>query len=67
MLLDKAQGDVQIGGHEAFVDIDGNAAAGFPQPAMLFKRPCVMVDDAIFGRNFRPQNGMDLACGGGAM
>ena len=67
VLLDKAEGDVQLGRHEAFVNVDGDAALCFSQPAMLGKRARIVVDDAIPGRDLFAQNGLDFGWGGFAM
>ena len=48
VLLDEAQGDVQVGRHEPLVDIDRDAPLRGSQPAMFGQHPGIVVDDPIF-------------------
>jgi hypothetical protein len=67
VLLNEAEGDVQVGGHEALVDVDRRAAAGSAQVAMLGERLGVVADDAVLCRNLRADDGVDLVRRGAAM
>jgi hypothetical protein len=51
---------VQFGRHEAFVNVDRDTALCFSQPAMLGKRPGIMIDDAVPGRDLLAQDGFDF-------
>ena len=60
VLLHKAERDVQIGGHEALVNINRGPASRRAQRAMRRKVACVVARHAIFVRNLRPQNYVEL-------
>jgi len=58
---------VHFGRHEAFVNVDRDTALCFSQPAMLGKRPSIMIHDAVPGRDLFAQDGFDLGWGGFAV
>ena len=67
MLLDEAKRDVQIGSHEALVDINRSSSLGCAQRAMPCKIARIMTDDAIFSRDVGANDEVDLFCGCSAM
>ena len=67
VLLDEAQGDVQIGRHEAFVDVDRDTPLRLSQPAMFGQRPRIVIHHAVLRRDLWPQDGVDLVWRGFAV
>ena len=65
VLLDKAEGDVQVGLDEALVDIDRRAAAGRSERAVVRECAGVVVDHAVARWDVGAEDGVDLGgcCG----
>ena len=60
MLLDKAKRDMQVRGHESFVDIDRRSSLCRSERAMLRKHPRIVIHNPIAGRNLRPHDAFDF-------
>ena len=60
VLLDETEGDVQVSGHEAFVNVDWRSAAGGAEWAMAGEVAGIVADDAIFGCDLRADDRLDF-------
>lgn len=58
---------MEIGGEEAFVNIDRGAAAGAAEVAVICDGASVVVDDAILAGDLGTDNGFDLVRSGFAV
>ena len=65
MWFDQSAGEVEIGGHEPLVDVDGGAGSGRAQVPVLAQLTRMMVDDVVAARDRGRQYFRDLGVGGG--